>query len=106
VGANADDALVDLVRDTVARVPRRTTMARIRLLRKLDEPMYEFDFPVLYARGEEDSIVSGLSDAEFFITVPGTEGVDIEGPHLLAQARPREVGAALMRLLQRTRNSL
>ena len=63
--------------------------------------MYDFDFPVLYLRGASDEMVGGLSDADFVISVPGTQSREIDGPHLLAQARPAEVADALRVLLGR-----
>jgi pimeloyl-ACP methyl ester carboxylesterase len=93
---NATDELVEQVAETIGRVPRRTVFRRLGLIRSLSAEAVDFDFPVVYVRGEEDRVVGPRLEAEFVAHVSECRVERVPGPHLLAQERPEAVARLLM----------
>lgn len=98
LSSNATPGLTGLVADSISKVPRRTLLQRLRLIRTLSPELHSFEFPVIYLRGEQDRLVGQRSEHEFAANLPGCSVEHVSGPHLLAQECPQAVARLLMKL--------
>jgi pimeloyl-ACP methyl ester carboxylesterase len=55
--------------------------------------------PALYLRASDDRIVSARLGLEMTSVLPNVKVVQIAGPHLLLQVRPRECAAEIMQFV-------
>lgn len=97
---SAGDGLTAEVAEVLARVPPEVVVERLHLVRALVLERYEFDFPLVYVRGDADRIVSRRSELEWLGHVRGCSShvEHATGPHLLAQENPSVVARLLVRL--------
>jgi pimeloyl-[acyl-carrier protein] methyl ester esterase len=86
--ANAD--LRRLHARTLSRVSSRALVARLRAIADVDASsiLRRVGLPALYLRATEDRLVPRSASRLFVRLSPNSRVVDIEGPHLLLQARP------------------
>jgi pimeloyl-ACP methyl ester carboxylesterase len=83
----------------VCSVPPAIMRARLGCLAMTDvRPVLpRIATPVLYLRASHDRVVSARLGLEMTSLLPNVKVVEIDGPHLLLQARPRECAAEIMR---------
>lgn len=83
-------------------VSSRTLTARLRAMADVDvrAALRATNLPALYLRGSRDRVVGPRHGDEFLATAPHGRIIDIEAPHFLLQARPREAAAAIRGFLQ------
>jgi len=103
VGKSASQALVDTVRATVSGVSSGVLAHRLRsvLSCKAECELRSVSVPLLYFAGTEDRLVTTASFHEVKQEKPDSFVSSIDAPHLLLQAKPREVVAALVSFLKR-----
>jgi pimeloyl-[acyl-carrier protein] methyl ester esterase len=75
---------------TLSRVSSRALVARLRAIADVDASsiLRHVGLPALYLRATEDRLVPRSASRLFVRLSPNSRVVDIEGPHLLLQARP------------------
>lgn len=85
----------------LSHVASRTLTARLRAMADIDvrADLRELDIPALYLRGTRDRIVGARFGDEFMATARRGRLIDVEAPHFLLQARPREAAAAILDFL-------
>ena len=90
LGGDADAARVAELDAAIRSVPRRTLAARVAELARIDvrQELRALRIPITWIVASRDRLAPEPVD------VPG-EIVRIDGPHLLAQTRPREVADVL-----------
>jgi pimeloyl-ACP methyl ester carboxylesterase len=100
VGFYAPDALVDLVQSALARVPAATMLARVRETARVDvrRELAAVRCPVRWLRASRDRLVRARATRDALEVRPELDVRTIDGPHLLAQARPQEIVHALAEL--------
>jgi pimeloyl-ACP methyl ester carboxylesterase len=86
----------------VSTIPPAIMRARLACLAATDvRPLLpRVAAPVLYLRASNDRIVSSRRSLELTSLLPNVKVTEIDGPHLLLQARPRECAAAITDLVQ------
>jgi pimeloyl-ACP methyl ester carboxylesterase len=86
----------------VGTVPPAIIRARLACLAATDvRPLLpRITTPVLYLRASNDRIVSSRHALELTSLLPNVKVTEIDGPHLLLQARPRECAAAITEFVQ------
>lgn len=86
----------------VSGVPPAIMRARLACLGMVDvQPLLNrVAAPVLYVRASRDRIVSARLSRELTSQLPTVTVAEINGPHLLLQARPRECAAAIGSFIQ------
>ena len=86
----------------VSTVPPAIMRARLACLATTDvRPLLpNIATPVLYLRASNDRIVSSRRSLELTSLLPDVKVTEIDGPHLLLQARPRECAAAITDFVQ------
>jgi sigma-B regulation protein RsbQ len=82
----------------LSHVSSRTLTARLRAMADVDvrADLRGFDGPSLYLRGTRDRVVSARFGEEFLATARRGRLVDIDAPHFLLQARPRDAAGAIL----------
>jgi pimeloyl-ACP methyl ester carboxylesterase len=86
----------------VTSVPPAIMRARLACLATVDvRPLLrQIATPVLYLRASKDRIVGASSSRELTSQLANVTVVEIDGPHLLLQARPQECADAISTFLQ------
>jgi pimeloyl-ACP methyl ester carboxylesterase len=86
----------------VSTVPPAIMRARLVCLAATDvRPLLQrIATPTLYLRASNDRIVSSRRSLELTSLLPNVKITEIDGPHLLLQARPRECAAAITDFVQ------
>jgi pimeloyl-ACP methyl ester carboxylesterase len=86
----------------VSTVPPAIMRARLACLATTDvRPLLpRIETPVLHLRASNDRIVSSQRSLELTSLLPNVKVMEIDGPHLLLQARPRECAAAITDFVQ------
>jgi pimeloyl-ACP methyl ester carboxylesterase len=86
----------------VSTVPPAIMRARLACLAATDvRPLLpRVTTPVLYLRASNDRIVSSRRSLQLTSLLPNVKITEIDGPHLLLQARPRECAAAITDFVQ------
>jgi pimeloyl-ACP methyl ester carboxylesterase len=89
-------------RRALGHVSSRTLTARLRAMADVDvrAEMRRLDLPSLYVRAAGDRVVAARYGEEFLAHARRGRLVDVEGPHLLLQARPREAAAEILGFLR------
>ena len=92
LGSFATPALRDAHTRALSHVASSTLTARLRAMADVDvRPQARaLDLPTLYLRGLRDRVVAARFGEEYLATARRGRLVDIEAPHFLLQARPRE----------------
>jgi pimeloyl-ACP methyl ester carboxylesterase len=86
----------------VSTVPPAIMRARLACLATTDVRalLPRVTTPVLYLRASRDRIVNSRLSLEMTSLLPNVKVAEIDGPHLLLQARPRECAAAITDFIQ------
>lgn len=86
----------------LGHVSSRTLTARLRAMADVDvrSELAGLDFPALYLRGTRDRVIAARFAAEFLAAARRGRVVDIDAPHFLLQARPREAATAIRAFLE------
>lgn len=86
----------------VSTVPPAIMRARLACLATTDvRPLLpRITTPVLYLRASNDRVVSSRLSLEMTSQLRNVKVMEIDGPHLLLQTRPRECAAAIIDFLQ------
>lgn len=97
VGLDAPDALVERVREALVRVPPATMLERVRETARTDvrSELAALRCPVVWLCASQDRLVPRRATRDARIARPALDVRTVEGPHLLAQARPHEVARIL-----------
>jgi pimeloyl-ACP methyl ester carboxylesterase len=87
-----DPALVDRALAVIKSMPAVAVAARLNVLAQLQVRTLcrNIRTPLLILRASGDRLVSPSRYKQLIEVLPGATVKDVEGPHLLLQARPRE----------------
>jgi len=96
-----DSRLLEQVLSVLRTVPASTMHARLRTLSTIDvRPLLcSVSVPTLYLRATRDRVVHQRLSRALTDNLSNVSVREIDGPHLLLQARPRECAEALMRFV-------
>jgi pimeloyl-[acyl-carrier protein] methyl ester esterase len=92
-----DPSPIEAVSRVSGAMTPETIKARLRVLRSLDltPDLGNITAPTLYLRASRDRIVGRRLGQRLINGLKSVEVKEIDGPHLLLQARPRECAAAI-----------
>lgn len=99
--SGGDEALARDLLGAVATVEPRVLASRVRMVLEVDAvpDLAACPCPVLYLRPSKDRVVSSRQVAVVRTVRPDAEVAEIDGPHLLLQARPEEAWRCIMSFL-------
>ena len=97
LGGFASASSVGALSRAMKVVSPETWKARLAAVLTVDETqsLCRIQLPVLYLRASKDRVVFPGASAVISGHVPGIKVVEIDAPHFLLQARPRESAAAI-----------
>lgn len=97
VGDDASDELVTQVATAIGRVAPEVLAHRLASISRIDEraSLRGLSMPVLTVSARQDRLVSSHDTAELRSCAPNGTHLELDGPHLLLQSRPREVAALI-----------
>jgi len=103
MGSDFEHALQSELAKAIGQLPTPVMRARLRAVLGVDATAgwREVRQPALYLRAEHDLVVPRSAGDWLLKTRPGTELVELPGPHLLLQTRPGAAASAVRRFLQR-----
>ena len=92
-----------LLASAIKRVPPAVWRARLRAVREVDvtAQLARIRVPILYFRASWDRVVPRAASDWVLRHAKDATPVDLEGPHFLLQARPREAAAQVKKFLGR-----
>ncbi|WP_156115676.1 hypothetical protein [Colwellia psychrerythraea] len=73
---------------------------RLEVMSKQRLPEITFDIPSIYIRALSDRLISPMKSHEVSNVFNNIEFLEIEGPHFILQAKPREVALLVNKLIQ------
>lgn len=93
VGSDASDELVAQVTTAISHVAPSVLADRLAQISRVDEVerLRALQLPVMTIAAQQDRLISARVTARLRDVAPNAHHVDLEGPHLLMQARPRAV---------------
>jgi pimeloyl-ACP methyl ester carboxylesterase len=96
-GDDAPEALVDQVREAVrsVRVPVLVSRVKQALHEDVAAEAVHCPVPILYLRAREDRLVSSSSESTLRVLRPDLTTIEMDGPHLILQRRPKEAVQAI-----------
>ena len=108
LNASASEDLVDLVRETIARVPPAVLASRVRAVLALDarDALAACESPMLYLQATHDRVVPGRAAEVMGRYRPDLRVERIEGPHFVLQRNPVASARAIERFLVETRKKI
>jgi pimeloyl-ACP methyl ester carboxylesterase len=101
VGPDAPEASISRVRTAIRQVKLKVLRHRLRNVLTCDEreALAEISIPILYLRAKRDRLVPLASLEEMLHVRPEIEIAEIEGPHLLLQAKPKASAEVVMQFI-------
>ncbi|MDH5786311.1 MAG: lysophospholipase [Chromatiales bacterium] len=97
LGWGATEALVTAFRRSLGRVTAEVLASRVSEMSRLKGGTVPVTVPCAYISPTKDRLVPRDRVNEFLEVAPGIEVVAIEGPHCIAQTRPRECAEVIKR---------
>lgn len=98
VGWDASDELVALVQRAIASVPARALATRLREAARTDArtAFSALRMPIVWVRAARDRLVPARATREARACLGTLDVRVVDGPHLLAQTRPRKIAELIM----------
>jgi len=90
LGAGAGEPLIALFREARRAVSPDVLASRLRMIARLKGATGRIDIPALYLRATRDRLVPPRCIEAFRAVAPHLQVAQVDGPHLVLQARPRE----------------
>ncbi len=97
VGTDASEELVDELEAALKQVAPEVLAHRLASISRIDEraTLRSLQMPITVLSARQDRLVSASVTAEVLAHAPGAKHLELEGPHLLLQSRPREAAAMI-----------
>jgi pimeloyl-ACP methyl ester carboxylesterase len=97
VGNDASEELVDEVESALKQVAPEVLAHRLASISRIDEraTLRSLQMPIVVLNARQDRLLSAAVRAEVIANAPRAKQVELDGPHLLLQSRPREAAAMI-----------
>jgi pimeloyl-[acyl-carrier protein] methyl ester esterase len=95
LGRHADEDLLARFRRAVLSVPMATFRSRLSVIAKLRYNGFKSRIPAIYIGAGRDIFVGRGKWQEFAVAYPDITFVEIDGPHFLLQAGPKEAAVVI-----------
>jgi len=102
LGKNFPPTLEESVTNALMAVKPDVLTQRIKLVVESNstQALKDCSKPILYLHGSQDELLGDRGWKEISAAKPSVAGLEIDGPHMLLQTRPREAWAAIDRFWQ------
>jgi len=90
LGQEATKPLLSKFVKVIKSIPKQVLSSRLEVMKVLQLPEMTFDIPTIYIRALSDRLISPNKSQEVANVFNHIEFVEIEGPHFILQAQPKE----------------
>lgn len=84
----------------IKSIPKAVLSNRLEVMKRQQLPEITFDIPLIYIRALSDRLISPNKSQEVAYVFKHVEFVEMEGPHFILQAKPKETAALIQSLIQ------
>lgn len=97
IGDDANDELAAEVEESLRQPAPDVLAHRLASISRIDEraSLRALQLPIVAISARHDGLVSARDTAELLAHAPGARHFELDGPHLLLQARPRQMAELL-----------
>jgi len=100
LGQEASNELLTKFEEVVKSIPNSVLKNRLGIMQRQELPITTFDLPVAYIRALSDRLISDKKGREFSQIFTNIKHIEIEGPHFILQAKPKESASLIEKLIQ------
>lgn len=100
LGQEATKLLLSKFVNVIRSIPKQVLSNRLEVLKRLQLPETTFDIPTIYIRALSDRLISTKKSQEVAHVFNHIEFVELEGPHFILQAKPKETAALIQSLIK------
>lgn len=90
LGQEATKPLISKFVSAIEPIPKQVLSSRLEVMKKQLLPQATFNIPAIYIQALSDRLISLKKSQEVAYVFKHVEYVEIEGPHFILQAKPRE----------------
>ena len=109
LGQGASPELLTKFVTVTKSIPDQVLKSRLEVMRKQRLPASTFDIPSIYIQALSDRLITSHKGREFTKVFTDIEYMEIDGPHFILQARPKEsarlITEAISSILTKSRHS-
>jgi len=100
LGQEATKPLLSKFVNVIKSIPKQVLSNRLDVMKRQQLPQVTFDIPVIYIRALSDRLISTKKSQEVANVFNRVEFIEIEGPHFILQAKPKETAEFIQSLIQ------
>jgi alpha-beta hydrolase superfamily lysophospholipase len=100
VGQAASKELLSKFVKVTKSIPDQVLKNRLEVIRQVRLPTTTFNIPTIYIQALSDRLISSKKGREFTKVFTNIEYMEIEGPHFILQAQPKEAALLVNKLIQ------
>jgi len=100
LGQEATKELLSKFVNVIKSIPKQVLNSRLEVMKRQQLPQVSFNIPAIYIRALSDRLISSKKSQEVAYVFKHVEFVEIEGPHFILQAKPREAALLVNKLIQ------
>ncbi len=89
-GQGASNQLLSKFVKVIESIPEQILKSRLEVMSQQQLPQITFDIPAIYIRALSDRLISAKKSQEVINVFNHIKFVEIEGPHFILQAQPKE----------------
>lgn len=99
LGQEATKPLLSKFVNVIKSIPKQVLSNRLEVMKSQQLPQVTFDTPVIYIRALSDRLISTKKSQEVANVFNRVEFIEIEGPHFILQAKPKETAELIQSLI-------
>ncbi len=100
LGQEATKPLLSKFVNVIKSIPKQVLSNRLEVMKRLQLPETTFDIPTIYIRALSDRLISPKKSQEIANIFNRVKFIEIEGPHFILQAKPKETAELIQSLIQ------
>ena len=90
LGQEASKEILSKFVKVITSIPEHVLKSRLEVMSKQKLPQITFDIPAIYIQALSDRLISSQKGQEFTKVFTNIKYLEIEGPHFILQAQPKE----------------
>lgn len=90
LGQEATKPLLSKFVNVIKSTPKQVLSSRLEVMKMQQLPQITFDIPAIYVQALSDRLIPSQKSREFSKVFTNIKYIEIEGPHFILQAQPKE----------------
>ncbi len=90
LGQEATKPLLSKFVNVIKSIPKQVLSSRLEVMKRQQLPQITFDIPAIYVQALSDRLIPSQKSREFSKVFTNIKYIEIEGPHFILQAQPKE----------------